>query len=42
MKYREAAFKDDRGLVWGFLQDAEIEVLISLTSSLFHSGAGGK
>lgn len=35
-------FKDDQGLERVFLQDAEIEVLISLTKSLCHSGAGGK
>lgn len=36
------AFKEGKGLVWVFLQDAEIEVLISLIKSLFHSGAGDK
>jgi hypothetical protein len=34
------AFKEGKGLVW--LQDAEIEVRISLIKSLFHSGAGEK
>ena len=41
MKDPGTAFKDNQGLERVFLQDAEIEVLISLTKSLCHSGAGG-